>query len=1279
MVGEPHSGADARDHSRGNETRSRLKTALKIFFWFSVMCLGLISLVGFYAYKRFQNYHANQSRYEQQFSPMPSEPVDIFVESDEPESPDLPSIDNEMPSNNEAAPASAELTGQHATARAAAGIVINEINFHPQSSWDMPEDTRQEFIELHNAGRSDVSLEGYKLKKGVKFTFPAFDLLAGGYVVIAADPQVFREQHPDVQAVLGSWKGTLSNSGEEIELEDADGKKVDAVRYSDGGDWAMRQPGSASRGNQYQYQSNRSIFSSDNSNRYRSGTTGWEWKNDADGEGFSLELRSAAVSNQNGQNWHSSTERGGTPGRQNSVYSPDIAPVISDTKHRPVIPTPSDSVTISATIKDELDTGIRAELYWRVSGAGSASFKTETMAADGKLYSARIPPQQDGAIVEFFIRTTDEGKHSRTWPAVTDMGQAANALYQVEAQPDEPAPGYGLYRLVMTQQDNQKFQRMNRHTDAEVNATLIADDGDGPIVRYNCGVRYRGAGSRDHYPTPMRVNLPSDQPWHGVTKMNLNSKYSWLQFAGMKIFADAGERAPDAKPVTVRTNGQDLMMQGGRRNGGDIKSSTETDYGYYVHLEPLGAEWVKNHFPEDDKGNAYKKVRPDNDWAYRRGSARAYLSDGWSKSSNAAAADWSDLDNLLRVMNYAPRDNDYLEQVQRVADLGQWYRWFGVNALLANGEGGLARGIDDDYGLYRGVEDPRFKILPHDMDTILARGDRSRIRDAYNTLFDFAEDGDEIEPLEILFDHEKIRRDYLVQIHDLLTTTFAPGHFDALVENNLGGWVPDGDLRQISTWMASRRAFAASEVEHMLGPNAATPRHAETLGSLDSPSTADLELSEVFAAGTGDVGDFIEIHNRSDAAADISGYRLTDNEKKPDKYAIPEGTVIAPGGYHIVTEKECGFGLEASGESVLLFAREGDSPVDSIAFGLQITGYSIGRSTDQGHSWTLNQPTPGAPNMAQSLGDPAQLCINEWLVHPDLLFETDFVELFNKNALPVALGGLRITDDPFNYPARFETPALSFIGGNSFTMFKAVGSSEATEGNARELPMKFAYEHGYINISGSNGVRIDQINYQCHRRDISQGRSQDGGAKFAYFKQPTPGTSNTAPPQDANGGNGSLAESLRISEIMFHPIGGSELEFVELTNSGTSTLSLKGVRFTLGIDFEFKADTELAPGACAVIAADAIAFAAEYGEEIPVAGEFKGKLSNKGDTLQLKLPKPSETLILSIDYKDKWQPDADGLGKSLVLKDARLSRQACANADAWKASAEDRGSPGRLE
>ena len=1289
MAGESNSGIGTPGHPPGAESRSTLKLVLKILFWFGVLSVTLIAAVGFYAYQQIKKYRANRERYaeiQEASRPAPSSPVDIVLETDDRFGNNFssdPMAETDSPTmapNNEAAPSDAPLEGPHASLREEVGIVINELYFHPPSDVENPEDTRLEFIELHNTGLSAIPMEGYEFTKGVSFTFPAFDLAPNGYVVIAADPDAFRRVHPNVENVLGGWEGRLSNSGENVELENADGEEVDSVRYSDSGEWATRVAGATGYNS---FERRGAVIFQSNSVRRRMGSGGWEWQNNADGNGASLELRSAAVSNNQGRNWAPSTERGGTPGRQNSMYSPNIAPIITNARHSPVIPTPREETTITASIKDELKTGIEATLFWRANRTGTEAFKQLQMVADGSTFSAKIPPQSDQSVVEFFVRANDREGFTRTWPAATDLGQAANALFQVEERADEPAPGFALYRLVMTPRDNQNFQRMSRHTNAQANATLIADDGAGPIIRYNCGVRYRGAGSRDHYPTPLRVNVPGDNPWHGATRMNLNSKYSWLQFIGMKIFADAGERAPDMKPVAVRFNGDDLMGKGNHRS--ELKGNSETDYGYYVHAEPLGGEWVKRHYPYDDKGNCYKKVRPDTDWAYRGGSVRSYLRDGWSKTSNLSAADWSDLDHFLKVMNSSYGEDDWLTEVQSVADLEQWYRWLAISAILANGEGGLAKGVDDDYGLYRGEEDRRFRILPHDLDTILARGDRSRITDAYHTLFDFAERGEEIEPLEDLFDIDTVRNDYLAMVRMLTSTTFASDRFEPLLRNHLSGWVPEREIQRMVTWMNARRAYAESEVELALGSAKAPLQKPAAHSSFTTATNPAVRINEVLAAGENGSPDFVELHNASNAEVDLSGWRLSDNKKKPDKCIFPTGTVMAPDSYLVLNENDCGFRLEASGEGVFLFppATNGESEVeeaawsDSITFGLQVAGYSIGR-TGSGEIWTLNQPSPGAENTVQPVAGPGTLRINEWLTQPTMKFDIDFIELYNTGTEPVAAGGLRITNDPYNDPNAYEAPPLSFIGGQSFTLFKAIGN-DASKSDARQLPFKLPYEHGYIHVAGINGTRIDQVSYHCHRADISEGRRKDGNPLLTYFSDPTPGSSNTKPPTDHTDENKPLLTGLRISEIMFHPIGDADLEYIELANSSDRTINLKGVRFTQGIEFEFDDDFDLSPNACAVIAADAIAFGAEYGEEIPVAGEFKGKLSNGGETLQLKLPRPSDTLIVSIEYDDKWHLDADGLGKSLVLKNPKTPRSDCGNADAWKSSSEDGGSPGRME
>ena len=58
----------------------------------------------------------------------------------------------------------------------------------------------------------------------------------GDYLVVAADVAAFQAKYPGVVNVVGGWTGQLSNSGEDVELEDALGERVDLVDYADNGD-----------------------------------------------------------------------------------------------------------------------------------------------------------------------------------------------------------------------------------------------------------------------------------------------------------------------------------------------------------------------------------------------------------------------------------------------------------------------------------------------------------------------------------------------------------------------------------------------------------------------------------------------------------------------------------------------------------------------------------------------------------------------------------------------------------------------------------------------------------------------------------------------------------------------------------------------------------------------------------------------------------------------------------------------------------------------------------
>ena len=98
-------------------------------------------------------------------------------------------------------------------------------------------------------------------------------------------------------------------------------------------------------------------------------------------------------------------------------------------------------------------------------------------------------------------------------------------------------------------------------------------------------------------------------------------------------------------------------------------------------------------------------------------------------------------------------------------------------------------------------------------------------------------------------------------------------------------------------------------------------------------TTKDIVINEIMAANNtavadnnGDYDDWIEIHNKSNAAVDISGWSITDDQFNLGKHIFPTGTIINPQGYYILWADEDGsqgadhinFKLSAGGEELIL-------------------------------------------------------------------------------------------------------------------------------------------------------------------------------------------------------------------------------------------------------------------------------------------------------------------------------------------------------------------------
>ncbi|MCA9201015.1 MAG: lamin tail domain-containing protein, partial [Planctomycetales bacterium] len=150
-------------------------------------------------------------------------------------------------------------------------VVFNELFYHP-----LDNSPQVEFVEFHNQNAVDVDISQWRIEDGIEFTFPQGTIVpGGGYVVVAADPTAFTPQPEG--AILGPFNGRLSNGGERLTLVDRNDRRIDFIEYSDGGDWTAA----------------------------------------ADGTGVSLAKAIEDTTSQPAQNWTSSVQLGGTPGRAN--------------------------------------------------------------------------------------------------------------------------------------------------------------------------------------------------------------------------------------------------------------------------------------------------------------------------------------------------------------------------------------------------------------------------------------------------------------------------------------------------------------------------------------------------------------------------------------------------------------------------------------------------------------------------------------------------------------------------------------------------------------------------------------------------------------------------------------------------------------------------------------------------------------------------------------------------------------------------------------------------
>lgn len=350
------------------------------------------------------------------------------------------------------------------------------------------------------------------------------------------------------------------------------------------------------------------------------------------------------------------------------------------------------------------------------------------------------------------------------------------------------------------------------------------------------------------------------------------------------------------------------------------------------------------------------------------------------------------------------------------------------------------------------------------------------------------------------------------------------------------------------------------------GPGADTGPAADTGSGTDGGGGADASLSdagggagrlvvnEVVATALDGGPDWVELFNGGDAAVDISGWALRD-EDDAHEYFFPDGSSLPPGGYLVVeaavVEGGEGFPFGLGGaDAVRLFDTEGVL-VDQTAWveGAAPAGRSWGRYPNgTGPFATLSAPTQGALNAEPGGGEdvigppedvvtpPADVptppddvpgppgdvptpptdvdapiytvVVNEVLARPVLTSaDVDWIELHNRANDPVDISGwiLRDADDLHE----FLIPDGTEIAGRGYVVFSR---DESGAGQGFDFGLGPA---DTVRLFDAGGAPVDQtawIDGQAPE-GLTWGRYPDGVGPFATLSTPTAGLTNAAPLQ----------------------------------------------------------------------------------------------------------------------------------------------------------------------
>ena len=128
-----------------------------------------------------------------------------------------------------------------------------------------------------------------------------------------------------------------------------------------------------------------------------------------------------------------------------------------------------------------------------------------------------------------------------------------------------------------------------------------------------------------------------------------------------------------------------------------------------------------------------------------------------------------------------------------------------IDTLLGNREGGLVTSKGDDYALYIGVDDPRFFLVPHDLDSLGAAGTQ---RSTNASIFGYAG----VDGLDELFDDSQFLVLFYGHLIDLIANYYTHEVTDPIIDTLLGSWVSQGRIDDAKEFIDDRPGGVLNQI-----------------------------------------------------------------------------------------------------------------------------------------------------------------------------------------------------------------------------------------------------------------------------------------------------------------------------------------------------------------------------------------------------------------------------------------------------------------------------------